>query len=859
MRHIFLPILLLLSIISLQAQQIPGPDLSEDALQKRIATIMENMSLDEKIGQMTQLNITTILQDSILADYGNVTQFVIDSTKLERFLKRWHIGSFLNGRAVSPENWVYVTETVQSLNKLHSDIPIIYGIDHVHGASYLKNGTIFPHNMNVGCSFDTAHAFQAARTAAMETADLGHNWIFGPVLGIGRAKSWGRFYETYSEDPLVVSRMGVATVNGLQDHTATAPYRTAACAKHFLGYSDPKSGWDRSPALIPDQELREFFLPPFKAAIDAGALTIMINSGEINGIPVHASHDILTKLLRDELGFKGIAVTDWLDIIALEKMHYVAKNEKEATYMAIMAGVDMSMVPTDTSYCIYVKELVEEGRIPLWRIDQSVERILWTKLKTGLFEHVFPRRDRLDRIQSKASVALAKQAARESMVLIKNDNNILPLQNKKVLLGGFTHDSKVALCGGWTYRFAARDDSWLPDDMLTIKDACEEVLGKNNVTILDDDKLASQADNTDVIVIATGENSAYAETGGTIDDLALDAGQTALIQRCIATGKPVVLVLTEGRPRLIPELEGEVDAILFAGLPGLYGAIPIAEILAGEVNPSGKMAFSYPKRAAHGISYNHKRAEYSILRGVSDELKRFSIAPFGHGLSYSSFEYANLTADTIFTQPDQEIRMSVSVKNTSKQAGKEAVLWFASDEFGSITRPVKELVHFEKQAIEAGETKTFSFSLVPSRDLAFPDKNGKMLLEPGSYTLQVGDLTQTFHYKPLPHSQKYISQSFRHMVLFNIKPDLSKQDREMLFAELRRLGSIPQVHDFTLNTFTELGDARALSDYELSIDMRFESRAAYDLYQNSEKHLAVKAAVKQFLEGPPAAYDRAVE
>ena len=710
----------------------------------KIDSILAEMTLDQKIGQMTQLNITTLVQDDIARNYGEVTNYVLDTNKITNYVKNWHIGSFLNGRAVGPENWVYVTGTIQRINAKYSSIPILYGIDHVHGASYLKNGTIFPHNMNVGCSFDTRHAFNAASTTVAETAHLGHNWIFGPVLGIGKAKSWGRYYETFSEDTYLTSQMGIAVVNGLQDETVTQPYKVAACAKHYLGYSDPKSGWDRSPAEIPDQILREFFLPPFQAAIDAGAETIMINSGEINGIPVHASYEILTTLLRDELGFKGIAVTDWLDVKALHTMHFIAENEKEATYQAIMAGVDMSMVPVDTSFCIFLKELVEEGRIPLSRIDQSVRRILRVKNNLGLFETYMPTTEFISQINTSEKIDLALNAARESMVLIKNEGALLPLQDKKILLTGFTHDRKAPLCGGWTYRFAADSDRWFPADMLTIKDAMEAEFGAQNLLYQGKRSIRKAARKADVIVIATGEDQAYAETGGSIDDLSLDAGQVVLIKEALATNKPVVLILTEGRPRLIPDVFDEVDAVLFAGLPGVYGAQAIAEIISGEVNPSGKMAFTYPKNSGHIISYNHKRSEYTTIRQVSDELKRFGIANFGEGLSYSNFSYSNLHMETTLTASDEPLKISVDVSNTSDRAGKEAVLWFVSDEIASITRPVRELVHFEKKNIEAHKTVTFQFELSPVRDLSFPDKTGASLLEDGSFILRVGDLEQRF-------------------------------------------------------------------------------------------------------------------
>jgi len=358
-----------------------------------------------------------------------------------------------------------------------------------------------------------------------------------------------------------------------------------------------------------------------------------------------------------------------------------------------------------------------------------------------------PTDEHFDRINTPGNIELSLNAARESMVLIKNDNNILPVKDKKILLTGFTHNRKAPLCGGWTYRFVADDDSWFPEDMLTIKDAFEQTFGQKNLYYVQDGSLNDAAQNVDLIVIATGEDAAYAETQGTIDNLSLDTGQIQLIKQAISTGKPVVLILTEGRPRLIADVFKDVNAVLFAGLPGVYGAQAIAEIISGKVNPSGKMSFTYPKKSGHIISYNYKRSEYTTFRQVSNELKRFAIAPFGHGLSYSTFEYSNLKMDTLISSADQVLKICVDVTNTSSIAGKEAVLWFISDHVGSITRPIKELAHFEKKLIQPGETKSFAFNLKPSECLTFPDKNGKILLEDGSFDIQVGNLKRQFWLK----------------------------------------------------------------------------------------------------------------
>ncbi|HTF81643.1 MAG TPA: glycoside hydrolase family 3 protein, partial [Cytophagales bacterium] len=440
----------------------------------KVEKLISQMTLEEKIGQMTQINITMLMTDSVLNRYDSVMAFRLDTAKLIRYITQFNVGTFLNGRGISKTSWFPYMDQLHRLNMKYSrlKIPILYGIDHVHGSSYIKEGTIFPHNINIAATFDTSHAHEVGAVTVYETSGLGHNWIFSPVADLGKNKFWGRYYETFGEDPLLASRMCRAIVHGIQNSAQITPYKVAACAKHFLGYSDPKSGWDRSPAEIPEQSLREFFLPPFKAAIDAGVKTIMVNSGEVNGIPVHTSYELLTKLLREELGFKGILITDWMDIIALEKMHYVVENEKEATYKAIMAGIDISMVPVSTNFCVYLKELVKEGRITEERINQSVRRILTVKYDLGLFDHSFPDIARLSWIGQEKSKQQALSAARESIVLLKNEKHILPMKvPSKIVVTGATAQSKIALCGGWTYRFAPKSDWWIKVPMPTVFDA----------------------------------------------------------------------------------------------------------------------------------------------------------------------------------------------------------------------------------------------------------------------------------------------------------------------------------------------------------------------------------------------------
>lgn len=728
-------------------QTVKYQQASEDSVEVKVTQLLSQMTLEEKIGQMTQINITQIMTDSIQRNYDSVTVFQLDTAKLIHFISKFHVGSFLNGRGVGKETWFDYMDQLHRLSIRHSrlNIPVLYGVDHVHGSSYLKEGTIFPHNLNIAATFDTTFAGEMGRVTVYETSGLGHNWIFAPVMDLGKNKFWGRYYETSGEDPHLTSMMGVAYIKGVQHNPQISPYKVAACAKHFIGYSDPKSGWDRSPAEIPEQALREFFLPSFKAAIDAGVKTIMINSGEVNGIPVHISYDILTKLLREELNFQGIAVTDWMDIIALEKMHFVAENEKEATYMAIMAGVDMSMTPYTTDFCRYVKELVEEGRIPESRINESVRRILRVKYELGLFDHSYPDKERLDRIGQPASKEKALQAAHESIVLLKNEKQLLPVKNaRKIVVTGATANSKIALCGGWTYRFAARSEYWFPAEMLTVAEAVKKEFTEAEVVFSTAAELKSKSAGADVIIFVAGEKVAYAETDGSINDLEISEDQREWAKAAFATGKPVILVLTEGRPRILGDIFDNSKAVLFAGLPGIEGGQAIAEILSGKVNPSGKMAFTYPYKQGHIIPYNHKRSEYSSIRPVQGDLLRYALAEFGEGLSYTTFDYSNLSlSDTVISDTTQ-LKLSVTVTNTGNIPGKEAVLWFVSDEFGSITRPVKELQHFEKSLIEPGQSREFRFTIDPRSHLSFPDKDGNVLLEPGYFIVSVGKLQKRF-------------------------------------------------------------------------------------------------------------------
>lgn len=713
-------------------------------LEMRIDDLLAKMTLEEKIGQMTQLNNSVIVTS---AEWGAGADLKIDikldTAKLGKILRKYHVGSFLNGIAVSPQTWYSFYRELQEYNlrTTRLKIPIIYGVDHMHGPNYVEGATIFPHAINTAATFNNKFVEEMARITAIETADLGHQWLFAPVFDLSRTPLWGRFYETLGESPYVASTMGSIYVKTVQNETAIAPYKIGATAKHFLAYSDPKYGWDRGPVDISDQALYEFHVPAFKAAIDAGVMTVMINSGEINGVPVHSSYKILSKLLRDELGFKGVAVTDWEDIIRLYRNHKVAHDEKEATLKAIAAGVDMAMTPYTTDFCDHLHALVKEGKISEQRIDLSVSRILRFKLQLGLFENPYPRNDRFNRIGSEEHKAVALDAARESLVLMKNES-ILPFGSKtKILLAGPNANLKRPLGGGWTLRWIPAEEEIYPKDMLTVYSALKKefssvVLGEAPVDV------TRKAKDADAIVLAVGEMP-YAEGFGSIEDIRLPDDQVALVKAAIATGKPVVVVMISGRPRLITELYKDCKAVLFAGLPGFEGAQAIAEVLSGKVNPSGKLPFNYPAAVNRLVPHNHKTSEVALAHEINNPV---SLVPFGSGLSYTTFKYTSLKlSDSVLTSKKDDLVASVEVTNTGKFEGKESVLWFIHDEVAAISRPVKDLKFYEKELLKPGETKRFEFRVEASA-LTYPNEKGEPQLEDGYFTLMVGNQKARFKY-----------------------------------------------------------------------------------------------------------------
>ncbi|HET6979381.1 MAG TPA: glycoside hydrolase family 3 N-terminal domain-containing protein [Pyrinomonadaceae bacterium] len=728
---------------------------------QKIEALLKRMTLEEKVGQMTQLALAMVIS-------GRDQDAKIDPAKLEKAIVKYGVGSILNvsDQALTVDRWHELIGQMQdaATKKTRLGIPIIYGIDSIHGANYVRGATLFPQEIGMAATFNPELMKRAAEIAAIETRAAAIPWSFSPVLDLGRNPLWPRFWETFGEDPYLTKVMGVAFVRGLEGTDVSADTAVASSLKHYMGYSFPLTGRDRTPAWIPENYLREYFLPSFEASVKAGARTIMVNSGEINGVPGHINHQILTDILRTELGFKGFVVSDWEDIKKLVTTWRIAADEKEATRLAVMAGIDMSMVPNDYSFADHLIALVKEGAVPQSRIDEAVRRILRVKFELGLFEKPMPDASLKAKFGLPEYRDASLAAARESITLLKNNNNILPLsKNAKVLVTGPTSDSLVAMNNGWTWVWQGSEESLYPKDRLTVRRAIEAKVGASNVTFVQGTKITrgpgpsngtptdqeqevdiaaavNAARNVDVVVLALGEGS-YCETPGNITDLTIGEPQIKLAEAIKATGKPVVMVLVEGRPRIINRIADGASAILMAYNPSDEGGRAIADILFGDVNPSGKLPFTYPRTPNGLINYDHKPFETeNTAFGNMAFNPQFQ---FGDGLSYTTFTYSDLKLGKQTISANEELSVSVTVKNTGSRAGKEAVLVYVSDLVASISPPGKRLRRFAKINLDPGQSKTLTFKL-RREDLSFIGSNNKPTLEPGDFEVKIGNLTQKF-------------------------------------------------------------------------------------------------------------------
>lgn len=728
---------------------------AQDDHQKAVA-LVKKMTTEEKVGQMTQVTIAVIAKGGWADQDGN-----IDPAALKKAVVDYNVGSILNvsGHAFTVEKWHEVIKLIQDeAQKTRLKIPVVYGLDGIHGQTYTLNSTLFPQSLAMAATRNPELVKKGAKVTAMELRASGVRWNFAPVLECGRQPLWSRFPETYGEDVLLGKLMGFAAIRGYEEDGLKNPTSVASCMKHYLAYSASRTGKDRTPIYVPEIELREYYLPQFREAVKAGSASIMINSSEINGTPVHADKYLLTDVLRKELGFQGVIVTDWEDIKRLHDRHFVASTPRQAVVMAVNAGIDMSMVPGDFSFYDLLLEAVKLKEVPMSRVDDAVTRILEMKFKLGLFDNPYPEKAAADNFGKAEYQTLALQAAREAMTLLKNENDILPLpKNKKILVAGPSAQSLSALNGCWSYTWQGQEERWYPSDSKTIFEAIAEKAGKNNVITTtakgfneavnySAERITSTAANADVIVLCLGEN-AYAESPGNTRDLDLPEEQKNIARAAIMTGKPVILVLTEGRPRFITDIEPSMKGVLMAYWSGKKTAEAIADVLFGDYNPDGRLPFTYPKSMGEIVLYDRKPTE-EVREVFNDNINSGydPLYPFGHGLSYTQFEYSDFKLSGNQLSANGKLEVSVTVKNAGKRDGKHTVELYTRDMYASITPNIKRLRAFEKIDLKAGESKTVNFS-IDKNDLAFVNAQLKTVTEPGEFRVMVGNLNASFFYK----------------------------------------------------------------------------------------------------------------
>ena len=806
MKHILSLFVLMLTAIAASAQFAVPRDAK---LEAKVEKTLAKMTLEEKIGQMLELNLDVMGKmsvenakidrekvRSVLQQYGRSSKEVEDmlkmtdqqildklggypvdiyqgdtkrvwklnETMLDTLISKWKVGSILNvpgTRAATVAQWQEWIQLIQKKSMKYLGIPDIYGLDHNHGVTYTQGGTLFPQPINVGASFNTELARIGAEITAYESRAANCPWVYNPVVDLSRDPRWPRVWESFGEDAIVNSKMVVAEIKGYQgnDPNHIDQYHVGTSTKHYFAYGAPWTGKDRTPAYLSPQIIREKYFEPFKQAALAGTLTIMVNSGSINGVPVHASYEYLTKWLKEDLGWDGFLVTDWADINNLFSREKVAKDKKDAIRIAINAGIDMSMDPYSIEFCILLKELVNEGKVPMSRIDDAVRRILRAKYRLGLFDKPNTGGKGFEKFGSDEFAQASLKAAEESEILLKNEGYILPLaKGKKILLTGPNANQMRCLHGGWSYTWQGSRAEDLSEKYNTIFEALCNKYGKENITLeqgvtyiengayYDENepqiqKAVEAAAKADVIIACIGENS-YTETPGNLNDLWLSKNQRDLVKELAKTGKPIILVLNEGRPRLITDIEPLAKAVVDILIPGNYGGDALANLLAGDANFSAKMPYTYPREINSLNTYDYKVSEeVGTMAGAYNYDAKVSLLwPFGYGLSYTTYEYSNLTVDKAQFTADDTLTVSVDVRNTGSRAGKEAVLLYSSDLIASIVPDNKRLRDFTKIELLPGESKTVTFQL-PAKDLAFVGADGRWTLEEGDFLLRVGRLT----------------------------------------------------------------------------------------------------------------------
>jgi beta-glucosidase len=796
------------TMVAAQAQKPAIP--RDAALEAKVEKTLAKMTLDEKIGQMLELNIDVMGKmrvenakvdrekvRSVLQQYGTgqaelekllkmTDEQIIDrlgsypidiyqgdtkrvwklnETMLDTLISKWKVGSILNApgtRAPSVEQWQNWIRLIQEKSMKYLGIPDIYGLDHNHGVTYTQGGTLFPQPINMGATFNTDLVRIGAEITAYESRAANCPWVYNPVVDLSRDPRWPRVYESFGEDAILNSKMVVAEIQGYQgnDPNHIDRYHVGTSTKHYFAYGAPWTGKDRTPAYLSPQMIREKYFEPFKEAALAGTLTMMVNSASVNGVPLHASYEYLTKWLKEDLQWDGFLVTDWADINNLYSREKVAKDKKDAIRIAINAGIDMSMDPYNVEFCILLKELVNEGKVPMSRIDDAVRRILRAKYRLGLFDEPNTGGKGFEKFGCDEFAQASLKAAEESEVLLKNEGNILPLKpaNRKILLTGPNANQMRCLHGGWSYTWQGSKAEDLSEKYNTIYEALCNKYGKENIILeqgvtydegkayYDEnepqiDKAVKAAAGADVIIACIGENS-YTETPGNLTDLWLSKNQRDLVKELAKTGKPVILVLNEGRPRLIADIEPLAKAVIDILIPGNYGADALANLLAGDANFSAKMPYTYPREINSLNTYDYKVSEeVGTMAGAYNYDAKVSLQwPFGYGLSYTTYEYSNLKVDKKNFTANDVLTVTVDVKNTGARAGKEAVLLYSSDIVASVVPDNKRLRDFTKIELQPGETKTVTFQL-PASKLAFVGADGRWTLEEGDFVLTVGNQT----------------------------------------------------------------------------------------------------------------------
>ena len=734
-----------------------APAIPQDrAIEKAIEKKLSKMTLEEKVGQMTEIGI------DILGHYEG-DNWVMDLDKVENVIGKYKVGSILNTPVFgqTPEKWQEIIGLIQEVSMKELGIPCVYGLDQNHGASYVTGATYLPQNINVGASFNPQVAYDAGVITAYESRAANCPWTYCPTVDLSRDPRWPRVWENYGEDPLVNAVLGSAAVLGMQgdDPNHIGPNNIAVSVKHYLGYGQPRTGKDRTPAYIPEYELKEKNFAPFKACIEAGALTIMVNSASVNGIPVHANKELLTGWLKEDLNWDGMIVTDWSDINNLYTREGVAVDKKHAIELAINAGIDMTMEPYDLNFCTLLIELVNEGRVSMERIDDAVRRVLRLKYRLGLFDTPNTPFENYPKFGGEEFAQAAVRAAEETEILLKNNNGILPLaKGQKILLTGPNANSMRCLNGGWSYSWQGHLADRFAGQYNTIYEALCNKFGSENIVLEQGvtyvaegsyeeenapeiEKAVAAAENVDVIIACIGENS-YCETPGNLSDLALSENQRNLVKALAKTGKPIVMILNEGRPRIINDIEPLAEAIIDILLPSNYGGDALANILAGDANPSAKLPYTYPRHQAALTTYDYKVSEeVDTMEGAYDYNAVVSVQwPFGFGLSYTTFEYGNFKCSASEFGADTDLVFTVDVTNTGKVAGKEVVMLYSRDMVASMVPENRRLRAFEKVEIQPGETVTVTLKIKGS-DLAFVNPKGEWTLEPGDFRMQAGNQT----------------------------------------------------------------------------------------------------------------------